>query len=56
LEKVDNFTVSNEFGSILFLGQTDVTSVDLQEVVTIEKGSVEVYDDEKHHLTKPSVG
>jgi hypothetical protein len=35
---------------------TDVTGVDLADVVDIVKGSVEVYDDERHKNTKPIVG
>lgn len=33
-----------------------MTRVDLADIVTIEQGNCEVYDDERHKLTKPSVG
>jgi hypothetical protein len=35
LENVENFTISNEFGSVKFIGKTDLTRVDLQDIVTI---------------------
>lgn len=35
LERVENFKVSNSYGSVLFLGETDLTSVDLADVITI---------------------
>lgn len=48
--------VENEFGSIRFIGKTDVTSVDFADVVTIKQGLAEVYDDERHGSSKPAVG
>ena len=56
LERVENFKVSNSFGSVLFLGETDLTSVDLADVITITQGVCEVYDDERHSDDKPAVG
>jgi len=56
LESVEKFTVFNEFGSVEWVGKTDVTRVDLKDIVTIEQSNAEVYDDERHKLTKPSVG
>jgi hypothetical protein len=35
LEKIENFSISNEFGSILWSGATDLTRVDLEDIVTI---------------------
>jgi hypothetical protein len=35
LENVNDFTVSNQFGSVMWVGKTDVTRVDLQDIVTI---------------------
>ena len=35
LQKVSMFKVWNEFGSIEFTGETDVTGVDLADVITI---------------------
>jgi hypothetical protein len=45
LKNVENFTISNEFGSIKFLGKTDVTCVDLAKIVTINHNTAEVYND-----------
>ena len=36
LKSVENFTISNEFGKLTFDGATDLTDVDLADVVTIE--------------------
>ena len=33
-----------------------MTEVDLADIVTIDKDSVEVYDDERHQNIKPKVG
>ena len=56
LKAVRNFTIKNEYGSIQFDGATDVTEVDLADIVTIEKDGVEVYDDERHQNSKPLPG
>ena len=56
LKAVDDLTVSNEFGSVQFLGPTDVTNVDLADLITISKSNLEVYDDERHKEVKPPVG
>ena len=40
LRQVSDFRVWNEHGSVEFLGQTDVTGVDLGDVITL--GAVEV--------------
>ena len=58
LRQVSDFRVWNEHGSVEFLGQTDVTGVDLGDVITIVKSSAEVYDDERHVAAnaKPPVG
>jgi len=45
LKSVSEFKVENEFGSIEFLGETDLTNVDLADAITIERCCVEVYDD-----------
>jgi hypothetical protein len=50
-----NFSISNTFGLIEFPGETDLANVDLADVVTIELGGVEVYDD-KRHVPYPKVG
>jgi len=56
LKKIENFKISNDFGSVQFLGETDVTEVDLADVVSIIQSTCEVYDDERHKETKPIVG
>ena len=53
LRNVPNFTVRNQFGSVQFMGDTDITAVDLADVITISQGVCEVYDDERHINTKP---
>jgi hypothetical protein len=40
----------------MWVGKTDVTRVDLKDIVTIDQSNCEVYDDERHKVTKPSVG
>lgn len=57
LKKVSEFRVWNEHGSVEFLGETDVSGVDLADIITIAKNSVEVYDDVRHvGGAKPAVG
>ena len=56
VQRVKNFRVWNEFGEVEFLGETDLTDVDLGDVITITLKSVEVYDDTRHAHTKPPVG
>jgi len=56
LGKVEELKVWNEHGSVEFLGQTDVVGVDLSDVITIKRGSVEVYDETRHGLNYPAVG
>lgn len=53
---MENFTVSNEYGSVQFIGETDLTFVDLADVITISLGVCDVYEGEKHEKTKPAVG
>lgn len=56
LKEVEELKIWNEHGSVEFIGKTDVTGVDFADIITISKGNVEVYDDERHKLTKPAVG
>ena len=53
LEKVLDFTIENQYGRIEFYGFTDLTGVDLSEVVTINQRSVELYETMKDQETKP---
>ena len=45
LSGVPDFTIFNDFGSIQFLGETDLRDVDLADVVTIANKEVEVYNE-----------
>jgi hypothetical protein len=56
LENVENFKVWNEHGSIEWVDKTDLTNVNLADIITIQRQQVEVYDDERHATTKPTVG
>eukprot|EP01080_Neovahlkampfia_damariscottae_P003890 gene3890-7103_t len=54
LTKVRNFTVSREgFGSVKFLGETNVENLNLDEIINIDKNSVTVYPDDSN---KPKIG
>jgi hypothetical protein len=46
LEKVPDFKIENEYGSIDFIGTTDLTYCDLSQLVTITPTEVEVYPSE----------
>lgn len=35
LQKVKDFKIENSFGKIEFIGETDVTDIDLADIVTI---------------------
>lgn len=59
LEKVQNFTIFNKFARIIFKGYTDVTYLNLDEIVTLEELYVNVYDrisppEENEKLNKES--
>mmetsp|Transcript_38776 Transcript_38776/g.28667 ORF Transcript_38776/g.28667 Transcript_38776/m.28667 type:complete len:140 (+) Transcript_38776:481-900(+) len=55
LQSVESFCISHpEFGSVEFAGKTDISGLDLGDLVTIEKQFVEVYQDSRHR--KPRVG
>ena len=59
LQRVQNFEVYNQFGSVKFLGQTDVTDVDLDRDVIISLKGAEVYPDDLYatgQLQKPTMG
>ena len=53
LQKVSDFKVWTEFGSVEIIGETDVTGVDLADIITIAQGNVEVYDEERHKGSYP---
>ncbi len=43
LESVSNFSIFNKYGRIKFIGDTDLTEVDLSEAVEIKECEVKVY-------------
>ena len=53
LQNVKGLKIWNEFGSVEFIGPTDVSGVDFADIVTIQKGSVEVYNETRHKETYP---
>lgn len=53
LEKVDNFCVFNEFGTLEFIGETDITFLNLDDIIEIKKNYINVYPDEN---IKPEKG
>lgn len=56
LKRVKNFTIENQFGIIEFLGEVDLTNVDLADVVSITHMEVEVYDEKRHQNNYPERG
>lgn len=56
LKKVQYFTIENKYGKIHYPQPVDLTEVDLADIITITKGSAEVYDDQRHAAIKPPVG
>jgi len=53
LRAVRGLRVGREgYGEVTWLGETDVTGVDLDQVVTIDHGDVTIYGD----VTKPTIG
>ena len=47
LENVENFSIYNEFGMILFPGYTDLTYVNLDESINIDFKLITVYQNSK---------
>ena len=44
LRNVPDFTIFNKHGKIYFIGETDLTEVNLSEAVNIKECEAEVYD------------
>jgi hypothetical protein len=55
LRKVEDFTVLNDHGSIMFEGETDVRGLDIDQVVQILANAVVVYPDDSD-IEKPAIG
>jgi len=57
LSEIENFTVGHKmFGKITWIGKTDVRGLNLDELVTIQSKSVEVYKDDSSTIKKPEQG
>lgn len=57
LGNVKDFGIENEFGKIIWLEGVDLRGLNLDELVTIKKGMVEVYkDDEDSLYSKAKIG
>ena len=57
LSKIQGFTVFNNFGSIEWLGDTDIRGIKLNDKVIILQDQAEVYpDDVYNEKNKPKVG
>ncbi|OMJ67346.1 hypothetical protein SteCoe_35507 [Stentor coeruleus] len=54
LKKVRNFTVKNEFGKLVFEGETDVIRLNVAGIIKIEQKSVGGYENE--YVPKPDIG
>ena len=53
LKSVKNFTIENQFGKVIFDGYTDVLGLNLDKLVEIKKGVIEVYPESEN---KPPLG
>jgi nuclear pore complex protein Nup98-Nup96 len=56
LRRVHNFTIENQYGKVHYPDPTDLTEVDLGDIVTITNRNAEVYDDKRIATKKPPVG
>ena len=57
LSEIENFKIFNEFGSICFLGKTNVTNLDIDKIIQIKNKQIEVYPEEFFEEDeKPEVG
>lgn len=56
LRNVADFTILNSHGQIQFIGNTDLTDVDLADAVNINECEAEVYDEKKMGSRYPKVG
>ena len=60
LQQIENFTIENEHGKVEFDGKTDVRGLDIDDIVFIQPGMIEVYPIEEskprrgEKLNKPS--
>lgn len=55
LSRVENFTIGNKYGQILFFGLSDLIDVNLENEVKIGPQMVEVYPDENRKEAKPAI-
>jgi nuclear pore complex protein Nup98-Nup96 len=45
LTRVNGFKIYNEFGCVYFPGETDLTDLNLDDIVNIERHNIEIYND-----------
>lgn len=61
LKTLHNFTIQNQYGRVQFFDETDVRGLDLDRLVSIEPGQVEIYPEgtvkpqRGHGLNKPAL-
>jgi len=55
LENVNNFTIYNDYGKIIFDGITDLTGLNIDQIVHIGEGEISLYKSE-NLLVTPEVG
>ena len=53
LANVEDFAIKNHWGRIEFLGRTDLRGLNLDKIVVIEKGKVEIYPENQD---RPTIG
>ena len=53
LSGVENFTIKNHWGKIQFMGKTDIRGLNLDKIIVIEQGKVEIYPDDSD---RPELG
>ena len=53
LKSVENFTIYNEFAKVKFLDFTDIRRLNLDKIISLDKGSVEIYPSDTE---KPPIG
>lgn len=58
IKNLSRFSIENKNGKIEFLDPVDLTEIDLSEIVTIKRGSVELYEEngKTNKKPKPKIG
>ncbi|CAG9322865.1 unnamed protein product [Blepharisma stoltei] len=55
LSKITNFSIENQYGKIIFDGETSVLNLDINNIIEIVQNSIDVYP-EKSSIEKPPIG